>query len=206
MSFLSCFFTERPVRWFSVVFFCNRFFDFLGKVFTFVKSDLVDKIDIIERCHQQDAKENGSSSGNYATIDGAVEYEKACGRDKATLAMLRLMRGLDFIRRFLENFYKNQDNNKKPYDLALSAYEQTLAFRHSWTVRQLVKAGLCILPRKKDLVVYMYTGVNPQNTRSENDQLLQEFLDQFQKVYSSMHKLYEQHDFLELVPVWFTLI
>jgi len=182
-------------------FFSLRFFDFLGKVFTFVKMDLVDKIDIIERCHQKDLDENGPSSLNYATVDGAVEYEKSIGRDKATVAMLRLMRGLDFIRRFLDNFYKNQDNNKKPYDLALSAYEQSLAFRHSWAVRQLVKAGLCILPKKKDLVVYMYTGVNPNNTRDENNVLLQEFLDQFHMVYSSMHTLYDRHDFLELVPV-----
>jgi len=179
-----------------------KFFDFLGKVFGFVKSDLVDKLDTIDREILQEKLDNGGGVNvNYVTVHGAVEYEKNVGKDTATVAILRLMRGLDFIRRFLEGLYKNQDTNKKPYDLALAAYEQTLAFRHTWTVRQLVKAGLCILPSKKNLIVYMYTGVQASNTRCENDAIFQDVLEQFHKVYSSIHKLYEKHDFLELVPV-----
>jgi len=178
-----------------------KFFDFLGKVFGFVKSDLVDKLDIIEREIAQEQQDRDGVNVYYVTIHGAVVYEKSIGKDTATVAILRLMRGLDFIRRFLEGLNKNQDTNKKPYDLALAAYEQTLAFRHTWTVRQLVKAGLCLLPSKKNLILYMHTGVPASNSRSENDLLYQEFLDQFQKVYSIIHKLYEKHDFLELVAV-----
>jgi len=178
-----------------------RFFDFLGKVFGFVKSDLVDKLDTIDReIHQEQQQHNGVNA-NYVTVHGAVEYEKSIGKDTATVAILRLMRGLDFIRRFLEGLYNNQDTSRKPYDLSLEAYEQTLAFRHSWTVRQLVKAGLCILPSKKNLIIYMYTGVPAGNSRGENDLIFRDVLEQFQKVYSSIHKLYEKYDFLELVPV-----
>jgi len=178
-----------------------KFFDFLGKVFGFVKSDLVDKLDIIEREIRQEKEQCDGINKHYVTIESTVEHEKSIGKNTATIAILRLMRGLDFIQRFLEGLYKNQETNKKPYELALAAYEQTLAFRHTWTVRQLVKAGLCILPTKKNLIVYMYTGVPASNSRVENDMIFQDMLTQCQKVYSGIHKLYEMNDFLELVPV-----
>jgi hypothetical protein len=81
----------------------------------------------------------------YTTIQSSIEYEKEKNiymvNQNATLSLLRLNRGLEFIKKFLENLYQNQDNKKKTYELASKAYEDTLSFRHYFVVRRLVAAG-----------------------------------------------------------------
>ena len=67
------------------------------------------------------------------------------GNQNATLSLLRLHRGLEFIRKFLENLHHNQDNKKKSHELASKAYTDTLSHRHHWAVRRLVSAGLYLL-------------------------------------------------------------
>lgn len=117
----------------------------------------------------------------------------------ATLSILRLIRGLDFIRKILDNLVHNQDNNKKTHDLAWNAYEQTLAFRHKWAVRQMVKAGMYLLPKKNELVNILLTGTDPNNTRKQNDAVSTDFINTINKVFSIIHKIYDENDFLELV-------
>ena len=140
---------------------------------------------------------------NYLTVQSAVDHEKAENvymiNHNATLSILRLIRGLEFIKKILENIYNNQDNNKKSHELAVNAYDQTIAFRHKWTVRQLVKAGFYLLPKKHDLLQIMLRGTDPANGRKENDALCQEVLGCLSKIYSIIYKIYEQNDFLELV-------
>ena len=41
------------------------------------------------------------------------------GNQNATLSLLRLHRGLEFIRKFLENLHHNQDNKYKPAETSL---------------------------------------------------------------------------------------
>ena len=99
-------------------------------MFSFVAYDLVDKFQNIEKLQQQD------DSMNYVTVESAIQYEKEQNiymvNHNATLSLLRLIRGLDFIRKFLETFYDNIDSHKKTHELAVQVYEQTLAFRHKW--------------------------------------------------------------------------
>lgn len=175
-----------------------KFFDQLGKLFTFVAADLIDKFQNIEKCMTNDGENN-----NYVTVQRALDYEKEAGiymvNHNATLSLLRLIRGLEFIRKILENLYQNQDNGKKSYELAGQAYDATLAFRHRWTVRKLVKAGFYLLPRKNDLINIMLMGTDPANGRKENDIVYQEVLGAISKVHSIIYKIYEQNDFLELV-------
>ena len=102
----------------------------MGKMFSFVAYDLVDKFQNIEKLQQQDEEMN------YVTVESAINYEKEQNihtvNQNATLSLLRLIRGLDFIRKFLETFYDNIDSPKKTHELAVQVYEQTLAFRHKW--------------------------------------------------------------------------
>lgn len=171
-----------------------KYLDHLGKIFNFVKADLVDKFQNLDKCMKRDSK-------HYTTIQSSIEYEK---QDKkvymqnpnATLSILRLIRGLDFIRKFLENLYKNKDTNKKTPELAIWAYEETLAFRHNWVVRKMVRTGLYLLPYKADLISNMSHGV--QNDK-ETDLIFKDFLGTIDSIYSIIHKLYDENNFLELV-------
>ena len=173
----------------------NRLLDHFGKVFNFVKSDLVDKFQNLDRCIKNDVSQN-----NYETIQSSINYEKSLNifmmNQNATLSILRLIRGLDFLRKFLENLHKNKDNNKKTPELAGLAYEQTLSFRHKWAVRKIVKAGLYMLPYKSDLIRIMSSGIDD---KKELENTFTEFLALIDKIYGIIHKIYEENNFLELV-------
>ncbi len=105
-------------------------------MFSFVKMELNDKFTNIDRLAQNDELKE-----NYKTVKSLIEYEKITNvymiNQNATLSLLRLNRGLEFLYKFLENIYNNQDNKKKSYELASKAYNDTLAFRHYWPVRRL---------------------------------------------------------------------
>lgn len=165
-------------------------------MFSFVAYDLVDKFQNIEKLQQKDAE------FKYATVESAIEHEKEQNiymvNHNATLSLLRLIRGLDFIRKFLDTFYSHIDSPKKTHELAVQVYDQTLAFRHKWSVRQLVKAGLYLLPRKQDLVTVMLHGAE-NSTHKDHDMLMKDFMNTIDKVYSLIHKIYDDNDFLELV-------
>jgi len=175
----------------------NRFFGKIGKLFSFVAADLVDKFNNLEKCLAQD------KNNNYATIQSAIDYEKKheiyMENQNATLSILRLIRGLEFISKLLENMHNNMDSNKKMPELAWQVYNQTLAHRHGWPVRQLAKAGFYLLPKKHDLFQIMLIGADPNNDKKENDTLFQDFTKSLDKVYSLIHKIYDENDFCELV-------
>lgn len=139
----------------------------------------------------------------YVTVKSCIDYEKNKNiymvNQNATLSLLRLNRGLEFIRKFLENMYHNQDNKKKSYELAYKAYEDTLSFRHHWAVRRLVSAGLYLLPNKAQLIDLMLNGIENKSNRKLNDEIFLEFLELLEKIYSVIHKEFDENNFLELV-------
>ncbi|RNA14176.1 ceramide-1-phosphate transfer [Brachionus plicatilis] len=171
-----------------------KFFDHLGKVFGFVVHDISDKFHKIEKTIAKDAPNN-----NYATVHSAIEYEKAndiyMKEKKVTLSLLRLMRGLDFLRKFIEAIYYNQNTPKKSHELAWEVYEQTLAFRHKHMVRSLVKTGVHLLPKKQELYLKLTYGAEGTNF----DDLFKDFSNTLEKAYSILYKLYNDNNFLELV-------
>jgi len=169
----------------------------LGIVFNFVKTDLTDKFQNIEKCIENDATRT-----YYASVQSFIEHEKTnqiyMVNHNATVSLLRLIRGLDFIRMFLENLYNNKENSKKSPELAWTAYTETISFRHNWKVRTLVKTGMYLLPRKSDLIMAMSNGIE---NKQDCDRVFCEFLYTLNNVYMIIHKIYEKEDFLELVLV-----
>lgn len=149
---------------------------------------------------------NDENNNHYVTIQSSIDYEKEKNiymvNHNATLSILRLIRGLEFIKKFLEVLYQNMDTHKRSHDIGVEAYDATLSHRHKWAIRQLVKTGFYLLPKKSDLVVIMMHGAisDSNNHRSkESDVLFQDFLNVLNKVYSIIHKIYDENDFLELV-------
>ena len=157
--------------------------------------ELNSKFENLEECLLRDRT-------HYMTVQNAIEYEKKSDihmHDKnATLSVLRLMRGLDFIRHLISNLYENRDNTRKSHDIVGQAYDQTLGHRHRWSVRKIVKAGLYLLPRKADLLDIVLIGADKS---MEIDVIFRETLGSIDKVFSIIHKLYDDNHFLELVHV-----
>jgi hypothetical protein len=168
----------------------------MGKIFTFVAADLIDKFQNIERC----LSEHGAP---YLTVQSAVEFEKDNDtfmiNHNGVLSILRLMRGLDFIRKIIEGLMNSTSDNKKTQEIATHAYETALAFRHKWAIRQLVKAGFYLLPKKSDLIEIMLHGCEKKSSKKDVDAAFHEFLAAINKVFSIIHKIYEKNDWLELV-------
>lgn len=99
----------------------------LGRIFGFVSWELNDKCGNVDKCIVKDPI-------HYRTVAEAIEFEKSTGiykvHSKTSVSLLRLLRGLDFIRRLVESTYNQLDSDKKLPELAYGAYEETLAFRH----------------------------------------------------------------------------
>lgn len=184
----------------------------LGRIFSFVTAELNDKCSNIEKCIQKEFtttnNNNTTTSGGsgpiyYATVKSAIEYEKSNGtyaiHKQTTISLLRLLRGLDFIRRLCDNAYSNMETNKRCHEIALEAYDETLAFRHRWGIRHLARVGFHLLPKKHDMIHYMLRGSPPYAHYKENDHLFQEFISTIHRVFFLVHKTYDENDFLELV-------
>ncbi|CAF0826502.1 unnamed protein product [Brachionus calyciflorus] len=171
-----------------------KFFDQIGKVFGFVVSDIKDKFHKIDKAMIKDGNNN-----HYVTVHTAIEYEKSTGfyndNKSVTLSLLRLMRGLDFLRKFIDSIYHNQNNSKKSHDLAWEVYEKTLAFRHKSMVRNLVKTGVHLLPKKQELFAKLCVGAGSINS----DEFFMEYFNTLEKVYMILYNLYSENNFLELV-------
>jgi len=163
-----------------------------------VPADLNDKFQNIEKCMRNDG-----DNCHYTTVQSSLLYETENDihtlNHNATLSLLRLVRGLEFVCRLLDNLHVNRDNGKRTYELAALSYSETLAHRHHWAVRQLVKTGFYLLPRKVDLLKIMLRGV--EGERDEQLAMYEDFLATLEKVYAAVREVYADYDFLELVLV-----
>jgi hypothetical protein len=167
-------------------------------MFGFVSWELNDKCGRVENCMLSEPSE-------YTTVSNAIEYEKIQGIHKvnknASISLLRLHRGLDLIRRLVENCYSNLESKRKLSELAYEAYEQTLAFRHKWAIRHLVRVGVHFLPNKHDLMDMILKTAPPCENGRDRDSLMYEYMSAVDRVHGVIYKIYEQNDFLELVFV-----
>jgi hypothetical protein len=179
----------------------NRFISDMGRLFSFATIELNDKIGNIERCLRR-----GDKAYNYDTVRSMIVYEKSNGihhvHANGTISLLRLLRALDFTRQLLQATYENHDNERrKASNIGWTAYEQTLAFRHAWTVRHLVKMSMHLLPKKSDIIELMLKGRSESNSLHANELFMQDFLFTLNHVYELVHQVYEENNLLELVFV-----
>lgn len=124
----------------------------MGTVFGFVSSDLKSKIDILEEFLQN--KEIGDQ---FKTVKMMIEYEKEEGllqkKDYVSgcRTLLRLHRGLDFIRMFMRSLGEIQHTDKTS-TVCQEAYEVTLAQHHSWIIRKSAKLAMYTMPTREQLL------------------------------------------------------
>ncbi|KAM0735346.1 Ceramide-1-phosphate transfer protein [Formica fusca] len=127
-----------------------KFFQLMGSVFSFVSSDLKQKIDILTNLLKKNDQQ-------YTTVKSMIEYEKENKQlDKSDLSngtrtLLRLHRGLDFIREFLRQLGDLSDGDKTS-SCCQDAYNKTLAKHHPWVIRKAAIVAMYAMPNREALL------------------------------------------------------
>ncbi|KAL0123076.1 hypothetical protein PUN28_007602 [Cardiocondyla obscurior] len=126
-----------------------KFFQLMGSVFSFVSSDLKQKIDILTELKNKDDQ-------NYMTIKSMIEYEKEnklfekSDFVNGARTLLRLHRGLDFIKEFLLQLRDLPDVDKTSC-CCQDAYNKTLAKYHPWVIRKTAVVAMYTMPTREAL-------------------------------------------------------
>ncbi|CAD7077357.1 unnamed protein product [Hermetia illucens] len=129
----------------------SKFFHLMGSVFSFVSSDVKSKIEILEEFRSKDNAEK------FVSFRGMIEYEKhenlltKPNYVSGSRTLLRLHRGLDFIREFLGQL-PNLSPNEKATAVCQAAYNGTLAKHHPWIVRKSAVVAMYAMPTREDLL------------------------------------------------------
>uniref|UniRef100_A0A0K8TQX9 Putative cytoplasm n=1 Tax=Tabanus bromius TaxID=304241 RepID=A0A0K8TQX9_TABBR len=164
-----------------------KFFSLMGSVFSFVSSDLKQKIEILEEFRKKD---NGDK---FYSIKTMMDYEKAAGLLVKTdyvsgsRTLLRLHRGLDFIREFLKSVGGLQ-NNDKTCHACQAAYNGTLAKYHPWLVRKGANVAMYAMPTREQLLKKVCADMD------RAIEVLPQMLEVTAKVYDRTDNLYTEFD------------
>ncbi|XP_029680667.1 ceramide-1-phosphate transfer protein [Formica exsecta] len=127
-----------------------KFFQLMGSVFSFVSSDLKQKIDILTNLLKKNDQQ-------YTTVKSMIEYEKENKQlekpdlSNGTRTLLRLHRGLDFIREFLRQLGDLSDGDKTS-SCCQDAYNKTLAKHHPWVIRKAAIVAMYAMPNREALL------------------------------------------------------
>ncbi|XP_050591874.1 ceramide-1-phosphate transfer protein [Bombus affinis] len=163
-----------------------KFFQLMGSVFGFVSSDLKEKIQVLNDLMNKDDR-------NYTTIKSMIEYEKENkildkgDHSNGARTLLRLHRGLDFIREFLRQLGELSDSDKTS-SCCQDAYNKTLAKHHPWVVRKAAVVAMYTMPTR-ELLFRKVCGTDVQR----NVDVLPKMLEVTTDVFNRTHNLYDVH-------------
>ncbi|UJR08828.1 hypothetical protein I4U23_013083 [Adineta vaga] len=162
----------------------SKFFNHLNVVFSFVAHDLVDKFDLIDSCIKNNPIQ-------YQTVQTMIEHERFLEDRGGTIALLRLLRALEFTYMFLERAIVSPTDNTAPKHIAWHVYKQTLHKRHSKAVRASIWLATATIPKREVLKQTLLRGETEPHTDEKCFPVIG-------NVYRHIHKIYEQNHFLEL--------
>ncbi|XP_053614693.1 ceramide-1-phosphate transfer protein [Plodia interpunctella] len=171
-----------------------KFLNLIGTVFSFVSSDVKSKIKVMEK-HKE-----GENAIYYESFKKMMKYEKeTCLHDKSgfvsgSRTMLRLHRGLDFIRLFLKRLSEAEET-VNTCTTCQNSYNETLAEFHPWYIRKAATLAMHALPSRPDLLKKIF-GTDEQLTAAMT--ALPQALASCDEVYSRVQQLYTDFEFHEL--------
>jgi hypothetical protein len=123
-----------------------------------------------------------------------IEYEK-CQDDKSgTIALLRLLRALEFTYLFLKRAIVTSTESSTPKHIAWDVYKQTLHKRHHKAVRLSIWFATATIPKREILRQTLLRGEIEPDTSEKCFPLIE-------NIYRDIYRLYEENDILELVPL-----
>ncbi|XP_029039265.1 ceramide-1-phosphate transfer protein [Osmia bicornis bicornis] len=164
-----------------------KFFQLMGSVFGFVSSDLKQKIEVLIELMNKDDQ-------NYTTVKSMIEYEKEnkllekADHTNGARTLLRLHRGLDFIREFLRQLGDLSDSDKTS-SCCQDAYNKTLAKHHPWVIRKAAVVAMYTMPTR-ELLFKKVCGANVQR----NVDVLPKMLEVTADVFNRTHYLYDIYE------------
>ncbi|CAH4029050.1 ceramide-1-phosphate transfer protein [Pieris brassicae] len=168
-----------------------KFLNLIGTVFSFVSSDVKSKIKVMEKL------KSGDDAIYYESFKKMMKYEKETslheknGFVSGSRTMLRLHRGLDFIRLFLKRISETeQDMNT--CTTCQGSYNETLAEFHPWYIRKAATLAMHALPSRQDLLKKIFGS---EDKLTEAMLVLPQTLESCDEVYQRVHQLYTDFDF-----------
>ncbi|CAF1514328.1 unnamed protein product [Adineta ricciae] len=172
-----------------------KFFDQLGRVFRFVKDDVVDKLNILQTFADKDQK---NAIKHFETIQSAIDYEteqnliKTNPERNFARTLLRLHRALLFIIQFLQAL-NERPTSENTTTIATSCYDATLYHHHGFLVRNSVRVGFRILPSRKQLDDVIFHG-HKSDLLSQYDH----FIQTIKQIYDIVERYYAEKKYLQL--------
>lgn len=163
-----------------------RFFTAMGTVFGFVSSDIKSKIDILEELRQIEKE-------NYFSVKTMMSHESRSNLlDKkhfvsGSRTLLRLHRGLDFLRDFLRRL-SELDSEENTCAACRTAYNETLAHFHPWLIQKGALMAMYAMPTKNNLLNRVCA--DPEKAVL----ILPDMLQVTDQVYDRVHALYTLND------------
>ncbi|XP_044268372.1 ceramide-1-phosphate transfer protein [Tribolium madens] len=169
----------------------NKFFTLMGTVFGFVSKDLKSKMDVLA-----EFLANEKISDNFVTVKKMIEYERdnqllhKKGYTSGSRTLLRLHRGLDFIREFLKNVGELKDEENTG-GVCREAYDRTLAKHHPYMIRKGAQIAMYTLPTREQLLKKV---CGDEIGVKEALETLPKTLDATDAVYTRIEALYTNYD------------
>lgn len=166
-----------------------KFFQLMGSVFSFVSSDLKQKIDLLIELMNKDDQ-------NYRTIKSMIDFEKEnkllekSDFVNGSRTLLRLHRGLDFIKEFLRQLGDLLDTDKTS-SCCQDAYNNTLAKHHPWVIRKAAIVAMYTMPTRETLFKKV-CGENVQRNMDVLPKMLEVTADVFNRT-ESIYETYQLH-------------
>ncbi|VBB31936.1 unnamed protein product [Acanthocheilonema viteae] len=169
----------------------NKFFPLLGKGFSFVEKDLLEKEKILHELHATDPV-------HYDTVNSMVSWECRSGAssEKVTTTLLRLHRALLFVIDFLKNLKDSREGDQISA-LCQASYDNTLSKHHSWFVRKLVGMATHLLASRDYLLNALINEKSPQHEH-EVKQAITKLIDVTEEVFHRLQQIYEDKNILNL--------
>ncbi|UJR33920.1 hypothetical protein I4U23_021339 [Adineta vaga] len=170
-----------------------KFFDQLGRVFKFVKDDVVEKLDILQEFVDNDKND----PPQFDTIQRAIDYETEHGLIKTNSTnfartLLRLHRALIFIEEFLRGL-SERPSSDSTVTIATNAYDSTLYYHHGFLIRTTVKVGFRALPSRKQLDDILFHG-----HKSDILDEYKTFIETLKQIYDIIEAYYKEKQYLQL--------
>ncbi|XP_050682706.1 ceramide-1-phosphate transfer protein isoform X1 [Leptidea sinapis] len=171
-----------------------KFLNLIGTVFSFVSSDVRSKIKIMEKLRV------GEASIYYESFKKMMKYEKETNLYEkndfvsGSRTMLRLHRGLDFIRLFLKRI-SDAEETVNTCTTCQGSYNETLAEFHPWYIRKAATLAMHALPSRPDLLKKIFGS---EDKLTEAMSILPQTLQSCDEVYQRVHQLYADFAFHDL--------
>jgi len=193
-SFVSCLVDDGDIElgtYLNAYMELQKFCHLMGTVFGFVGSEIGSKMEVLEQVRAKQAD-------NFSTMKKMVQYEidnKMLSDNSyvsGSRTLLRLHRGLDFLRQFLKRVGELQPQDKTDV-IGREVYNETLAKHHSWLVRKGAVLAMYVLPTR-DVLLLRVCGMNTQSAL----EALPAMLESTNEVYNRTEIFFQEKDLLNL--------